>query len=277
MASVLSRPPVVTTMLSALYFLLMAGTFNSLGVVLPMMVRDIGLSWTQAGFGFTLLGVSCGVSSLLPALTIRRLGVSLTLIMGGLLLCAGFASLALARGTGIYDLGTILLGVGFCFAGSVPATHVIATLYARPGSALGMYFAIGGLGSVSGPLLFYVSALLLSGWRPFWGMAAVASLLAGLGAAACTRVVPHRVERATDDIGPVAVARWTPRAAIRTPQLWIVIASYTASLTVNTTIHSFAVQHLGERGLSLGRAATLFSVAALIGAGASAIAGRLGE
>ena len=46
----------VLAILSLLYFLLMAGTFNSLDMVLPAMVKDFGMNWAQAGFGFTHLG-----------------------------------------------------------------------------------------------------------------------------------------------------------------------------------------------------------------------------
>jgi hypothetical protein len=47
---------------SALYFLLMASTFNSLGQVLPMIVADLHLTWAQAGMGFTVLGIACGAA-----------------------------------------------------------------------------------------------------------------------------------------------------------------------------------------------------------------------
>ena len=49
--------------LSALFFLVSAGTFSSLGVLLPAMVRDLHWNWTQAGLGYAFLGVACGLSS----------------------------------------------------------------------------------------------------------------------------------------------------------------------------------------------------------------------
>ena len=61
--------------LSLLYFLASAGTFSSLGVVLPAMVKELNWNWTQAGLGYTFLGVACGLSSLAAAACVRRLGV----------------------------------------------------------------------------------------------------------------------------------------------------------------------------------------------------------
>ena len=82
---------VVLGAMSLLYFLLSAGTFNALGVVLPVMVPALGMNWAQAGLGFTLLGVATGIASLVPAILIRRIGVSLTLIAGAILLAIGFS------------------------------------------------------------------------------------------------------------------------------------------------------------------------------------------
>ena len=61
--------------LSALFFLITAGTFTSLGVVLPDMVKALGWNWSSAGLGFTLLGLATGLASFAPAVVVRRLGV----------------------------------------------------------------------------------------------------------------------------------------------------------------------------------------------------------
>jgi MFS family permease len=262
--------------MSLLYFLLMAGTFNALGVLLPRMVPALGMNWTQAGFGFTLLGLSCGLASLLPAITIRHIGIRATLFLGGLVLAAGFACLADAHSVTVYQAGTTLLGLGFCFCGTVPGVHVISGLFERRAStALGAYFTIGGLGSVFGPLLFSAIDAVTGDWRLFWTGFAVAAVVLGCFAAAVTGRGRPAVAMAADDVP--AAAGWHAGAAFRAPQFWVVVAAYTGCLLVNTTMHSFAVQHLTEHGLALGQAAGLISVAALIGAAASAVAGLLGE
>lgn len=269
---------VVLAAMSLLYFLLMAGTFNALGVVLPRMVPAMGMDWTQAGFGFTLLGLACGLASLLPAITIRWIGIRATLVLGAVVLAAGFECLASAHGVLVYHVGTILLGLGFCFCGTVPGVHVISGLFEnRASTALGTYFTIGGLGSVAGPLIFSAIDSATGDWRLFWTSFAIATVVLGAFAA----IVTGR-GRSADSAAGIAdeaadVSGWDTRAALRTPQLWVVVTAYTGCLLINTTVHSFAVQHLTERGLQLGQAAEIMSVAALIGAGASALAGVIGE
>jgi hypothetical protein len=70
----------VLAALSLLYFLLTATTFNSLGLVLPSMVTELKWNWAEAGFGFTLLGLACGLTGMVPAVMIRRIGVSMTVL-----------------------------------------------------------------------------------------------------------------------------------------------------------------------------------------------------
>jgi len=65
-------------------------TFTSLGVVLFTMVGELHWSMTAAGFSFSLLGIACGLSSPLPALTMRWFGARTTLCLGAGLLLAGF-------------------------------------------------------------------------------------------------------------------------------------------------------------------------------------------
>src|SRR5277367_3250316 len=82
---------------SLLFFLVTALTFSSLGVVLPAMVGELNWSWSGAGIGFSLLGVFTGITSTIPAMLIRRFGVRLTLLAGGVVIAAAFAALASAH------------------------------------------------------------------------------------------------------------------------------------------------------------------------------------
>ncbi len=267
---------VVLAALSLLYFLLMATTFNSLGQVLPFMVPDLHMNWSEAGFGFTLLGVACGIASLVPAMLIRRVGVSLTLLAGTALLVAGFVALAATRDVLLYNVGTTLLGLGFCLCGTVPGVYIVSNTFDRQSTALGVYFTSGSLGAVGGPIFFYLVSELTSGWRTYWLLCAAASALIGGFALIVTRDRGAiRPPEAAD--APIEAPRWTVNAALRTPQLWIVIAAYTGCLLVNTTVHSFAFRHLMDHGLSKGSATALISLAALVGAASAAAAGVIGE
>lgn len=268
---------IVLQALCLMYFLLSAGTFNSLGMVLPSMVEAFGMSWAQAGFGFTLLGTACGIVSLAPALTIRKLGVGRTLALGTVLLCVAFTLLYTSQGVWTYYLGTTLLGVGYCFCGTVPAVHVLSSTFTRRSTVLGVYFTIGNLGAVAGPLLWSGTQSAGYDWRFYWLLFAIASVIVG---GFCTLTAGRLKLEAPRDLAPspnAAHIEWTVRRALATPQFWVVVLAYTACLAINTTTHSFAYQHLMEHGITAARASQLISLSALVCAVGSALAGFAGE
>ncbi len=283
MAARPANPWLTFAALSLLFFLVTAGTFNSLGVVLPAMVRELKWNWSQAGLGFTLLGMACGLSSVAAGALVRRIGVTATIAIGGALLIGGFVALALTKGVWVYWMATVVLGVGFSLSSTVPGTYVLTGIFRRRSTALGAYFTIGSLGGVAGPLLYNAIAP-AHGWRTFWWVFAVAA--AGLAALAVI-VAPNRLDVAAADeldAAPGAhsaaaanAANWTARAALVTPQYYVIVGAYTMYLLINTTVHGFAVEHLIERGVSPRLAASMLSLVAFIGAGASAIGGVAGE
>src|ERR1700744_3645674 len=91
-------------LMSALYFVITAATFGSLGVALPAMVTELGWTWTSAGFGFTLLGFLCGITSGVPAALVRRFGVRACLGAGAAVMALAFFCLACAHGLLLYFL-----------------------------------------------------------------------------------------------------------------------------------------------------------------------------
>ncbi|GAB7554568.1 MFS transporter [Novosphingobium sp. 11B] len=267
---------IVLQALCLMYFLLSAGTFNSLGMVLPSMVEAFDMNWAQAGFGFTLLGTACGIVSLAPALTIRKLGIGRTLAAGTVILFVAFWLLYTSTGVMGYYLGTTLLGIGYCFCGTVPAVHILSSSFRRRSTVLGLYFTIGNLGAVAGPLLWYGSQSAGFDWRFYWLLFAVASVVVG-GFCTLTAGRLHIAAPEEHVASPGAPAEWTVRRALGTVQFWVVVLAYTACLAINTTTHGFAYQHLMEHGIAQDRASQLISLAALVCAIGSALAGIAGE
>lgn len=258
---------------TALYFFLMAGSFNALGVVLPAMVADMKLSWSDAGFGFTLLGLACGLTSPLPAMAIRRFGIVATLVTAGVLLALGFALLASALSKLQYDLGTLLIGCAFTIGGTVPGTYVVANLFEESSRPMGIYFGVGGLGSIAGPLFYLGVSSVFHAWRPFWWLCALVTGLCGVAAALVVRGIPFG--HAHDDT--IRTAGWPARAALSVPAFWVIVASYTGCLAISTTLHGFSVQHFTEHGLSSAHAAEIMSLVALFAAAGSFLAGEIGR
>lgn len=268
---------VVLASMSLLYFLLMAGTFNSLGIVLPSMVKDLRMNWAEAGFGFTLLGLGCGLASLVPAVSIRRVGVPKTLLVGTLLLVAGFSCMAATMTARLYHVGTILTGVGFCFCGTVAGVHVISKLFERRSTALGVYFTIGNLGAIAGPLLFFGVDGLIENWRLFWVICALGALATGAFAIFMTRGGQGSGDCELNNLRTANIIGWSAETAVRIPQFWVIVSAYTACLLINTSVHSFSVQHLSEQGVPVAHSAGLMGAIALVGAIVAGLAGLVGE
>lgn len=276
---------VIFCALSLLFFIVSAGTFSSLGVVLPSMVAEMKWTWTEAGLGYTILGVACGLSSFAPAVTIRRLGVRWTLALGAVLLVAGFASLAMTRSIGLYLAAELLIGIGFSLTTTVPAIHILTKLFKRHSTILGAYFTIGGLGQVAGPLFFIAIEGPTHQWRTYWWVFAAVAAVLGTFGALVTSGTADAVDPAKDlppeQLGPGALIEglqdWTVRSALAKPQFYVIVGAYTMYLLVNTTAHGFAVEHLTERGISAKLAAGMLSLEALIGALISVVGGVIGE
>ncbi|WP_157132621.1 MFS transporter [Novosphingobium nitrogenifigens] len=266
--------------LSLMFFLLMAGTFNSLGQVLPSMVKDLDMNWSQAGLGFALLGLACGGASPLPALGIRWLGVRTTLALGALVLALSFAAMAVAGSASVYYAGAFALGVGFCLVGPIPAVDVLGSVFgARQSLAIGIYFAVGNVGAVCGPLMFYTVHQLTGGWRSYWLLWVAASIAVGAFAAIAAGNAAHAARRAGAEAAGTAVARVPLRDLFRHMplQFWVLAGAYTTCLAVDTIFHSFVFQHLMERGVTQGLATGAMSGAAAVAAIASALGGAAGQ
>jgi MFS family permease len=270
--------------LSLIYFTVSAGAFSSLGVALPAMVRELGWNWSDAGLGYTLLGVACGLASPLPALLIRRVGVRGTMALGMTAMIAGFGTMAMAHPVWSYLLATVLIGLGFSLVSTVPGSHVLTDVFKSRSTALGAYFAVGTMGGFAGPLIYVTVEKLTGGWRPYWWTYVVMAFFAGVFAVATT---PRRRDErahqaeAPEQVGPAELVEglgdWTVRRALATPQFYVIFGVYTTYLLINTTAHAFGVEHLIERGVAKSDAALMLSFEALIGVCVSLLGGWLGE
>ena len=284
MSTSLRHPWATFAALSLIYFVVSAGAFSSLGVVLPPMVKEMHWTWQQAGLGYTILGVACGLGSFIPAMLIRRIGVRGTMAIGTAIMISGFAVMALTHTAEAYFAGTTLVGLAFSMVSTVPGTHVLTDTFTNRSTVLGAYFAIGGLGGVAGPLLYLLIQNTIHGWRPYWWAFVAMSLAAGVFAVLTTpglrdesahQTAAPEIEGADEVIE--GLKDWTVRRALSTPQFYIIFGGYTTYLLINTTAHGFAVEHLIERHVDASAAALMLSLEALIGVVTSVVGGVLGE
>ena len=261
-------------LMSALYFIITAATFGSLGLALPAMVAELHWTWTAAGFGFTLLGFFCGITSAVPAGLIRRFGVRAALLAGCLVMGLAFLCLAQTGGLWGYFLGASLAGLGFTLLDSVPATYLLSRLFARPSFAIGLFFTIGGLGGVAGPLLFSAVIQATGAWRSYWLVAGGLIVMTGLVAAFLADAKSEVGSTANGD-PEISTERWSFREALQTRQFWIIAAAFAAFQFCGITASSVSVAHLTQHGVAAVIAGSMMSVEALVNSSARFAGGIL--
>jgi cyanate permease len=261
-------------LMSALFFIITAATFDSLGLVLPAMVAELGWSWTQAGLGFTLLAVFCGVTATVPAALIRRLGVRANLLIGSAVMGCAYLCLARAHGLALYFIGASLAGLGFTLLDTVPGTYLLARLFPRPAFAIGLYFTIGGLGAIFGPLFYFAVIGVTGEWRSYWILVGALVVAAGVLAALLVdaRTDVSAAAEADPDISPES---WTARAAMKTVQFWVLAAAYSAFLFCGITANSVSVAHLIQQGVTAMLAGSMIGISGVVNAAARLAGGLL--
>ena len=270
----MNRAWATLALMSALFFVITAATFTSLGVVLPAMVTELGWTWTEAGTGFGLLAILCGITSTVPAVLIRRFGVRACLLIGSGVMGSAFLCFAQAHSVITYFIGASLAGLGFTLLATVPGTYLLSRLFARPSLAFGLYFTLGGLGGVAGPLLYFAVMGVTGHWRSYWLVAGALVVLTGIIAALLVDSQTD-VARAEESDPAISTESWDLRAALRTPQFWVLAAAYSAFLICGITANSVSVAHLTQVGVAAVTAGSMMSLEALLNAGARLAGGIL--
>jgi MFS family permease len=262
------RAWVTLASVSLLFFLVTALTFSSLGAVLyPAMMKDLSLSNSGAGWGYTLLGVFCGITATIPATTIRRFGIRATLLAGGVVMVIAFSALAATHDLLLYLTGCSLAGLGFTLLATVPGTYLLTRTFRQPDFAFGIYFTLGGLGAVAGPQLYLLTQSISGNWRDFW-------IISGVLTAAASLLAAFMVDTKTDlakaggETEAITREAWSAAAALRTPQFAVLAAAYSAFLIVDITVNTWSVKHLMGHGIAYAAAVNMLSLGALINAAA---------
>ncbi len=277
---------------SLVLFTITAGTYNALGVVLPNMVADEHWNWTEAGFGFTLLGGATGASSFLPTILIRRFGVRATLLLGTTVMAGGFFALAQGHGAAPYFIGAALLGVGYQMMALIPGTYVLAALFKHRALPFGIYFASAALGGVAGPFFVYGLMHAFAGqWRVVWLVQMIAAIVVGAicalavgGDASLAKASAETDQAVADELAHAGHPRvyrtqvdWTAAEALRTPQFYVLLAAYFGHLLIGVTVASDSVAHLTQGGVIAAVAVTMLSIEALMQMAGRTIGGIIGD
>jgi MFS family permease len=196
-----------------------------------------------------------------------------------LVLALSFAAMAVAGSASVYYAGAFALGVGFCLVGPIPAVDVLGSVFgARQSLAIGIYFAVGNVGAVCGPLMFYTVHQLTGGWRSYWLLWVVASIAVGAFAAIAAGNAAHAARRAGGGSGRNSGRAGALRDLFRHMplQFWVLAGAYTTCLAVDT-IFQLRVSAFDGTGRDTGLATGAMSGAAAVAAIASALGGAAGQ
>lgn len=279
---------VFLALVSGVFMVTTGTTFSSLGIVLPHMNAELGWDYTQSGAGFTLLALMTGLSSTLPAATIRlgrQFGLPLTYLTGGLVGALGFSIIASANSLLQYYIGAGLVGIAYSQTGMVPAVSLISAQFTKKGRsmAIGIFLTFGAVGSVLAPIVANNTIDVLDQWRPYWFGASVGVIgFTALTALVLVRGVAQQGDLgAQDDPEAGAAAQgassddWTLLQTFRTPQYAVIIFGLTIALVGTTTMNVFQYSHMINLGVGAQIAAVALSVHALFNALGRAAGGVL--
>ena len=264
--------------LGAVFFLITATTFASLGVILPAMIAEFQWNWATAGLGFTMLALLTGVFSPIAAASLERLGARLHYSVGGGVILAGFLLLGGAEGVAAYLIATSLIGAGFALLANVPGTYLVsrATPLKWRNVAIGAYLSAGGAGGVFGPLMANAHIAAGGDWRDYWRASAIA--IAAIVAAVVLLVQrrfaegPGGMRTGADELQ--ANGRiWTAGTAMKTPAFIIISAALTVAYFCGVTVSTWSVAHLQNAGFAPTFAVAMFSLYSGLNAGARAAGG----
>ena len=249
-------------------------TFPSMGIPLFAMAEEFHWSQTAAGAAFLALGLVCAATSLGPVVLIQRIGGRWTIVVGALILAAGFLLASTTRSLTIFYIAAAMFGTAFSLTANSAGTYMVANWFGeRSGRMIGLYMMIGSLG---GAIMPPVAAALTAGpggWRFYWlAMAVVAALIAILCAVLIRE--PPNAARASASVKPES---WGYHAFLTSPKFVILATAMVGTQFCTVTVSAVTVPHFANIGWSAEYAARILGLQGLVGSIATGVSGWLTE
>jgi len=259
-------------------------------VINSYMLRQIHMSRSTLGWGFTLSNLFVGLSATIVAMTILKQGVRKTFAIGSALICAGSLFLAFfATRPWHYLLGYGgIVGVGMGFGTLVPAGTAVTRWFKRyRGRAMGICLGASGIaGFVVAPLLNRMLEASGGNWRVGWQIVAAVAVVSGIVALLFIKERPEDLGQVVDGIPEtesvsqprrvrapgelITTYSWTPAEAYKTKSYWLIAL---AGVTCQYPLFFFVahwILHARGAGIAASAAAWTMSLFAIGG-----ITGRL--
>jgi MFS family permease len=210
-------------------------------VINTYMLKEISMSRSAFGLGFTILNFFAGTSSILVGASIVRWGVRQTFAIGSALLLAGALWLSLfASRPWHYWLGFgVLVAIGINFSTIIPVATAVTRWFSRyRGRAMAVTLSASGFaGFFVSPMINRILTANGGNWRQAWAMVAGISVLSAIVAFVFVKERPEDLGQVVDG-GPSlappsakamsAMARvtkfpWEPQQAYRTHAYWMIL------------------------------------------------------
>ena len=218
-------------------------------VINSYMLRQIPMSRSQLGLGFTFSNLFVGLCAPIVAASILRLGVRKTFAIGSALICAGSLVLAFfATKPWHYLAGYgVIVGAGMGFGTLVPAGTAVTRWFKRyRGRAMGVCLGASGIaGFVAAPLLNRILEAGHGNWRVGWQIVAGLAVISGVVALLFVKERPEDLGQVADGIPEaesvserhqrhgtrelITTYSWTPAEAYRTKSYWLIVIGGIAS------------------------------------------------
>jgi len=286
---------IVLAAVCAIYFLSMGTVFYGFSANMPEMIRGTGWSRAEASLGFSILLMVMGLSGLLAAFIIRRLGARWTMVIGGLIGTAGALGCYTMTSLRQYYFSIATVALGLALLGNVPGMAVLTRWFARRRAlAIGLFMSMGGLGAFVAAPAVATLVQITGNWRDAWLAMAMATLTGAGIAGVIVRNHPSDKMTFVDGVDPSTLPEisgtaqkarrvyqtpgsWHTRDALRTWPFWIVVSVAAATVFGGVTFNSQSGYHLRDLGLSPVTAASAIGVFGLFAAMGSWLSGYLGD
>lgn len=267
------------------------------GIVNTWMAEQLGFDRTMLGVPYSVLMLVSGLPAPLVAMLVVRKGIRFTLIVGSLALLVASLFMALVANSfwsAVFG-GGVLAGIGVVTGGALPVqTSTMRWFVRRRALAFAIILSAGGIGGVFAPPVLNSAIAATGNWRTGWWIFAASAAVSAVIAFLFARDQPSDLGQYPDGIDPASPAAldaevkkarkvhytdeaWTPREAVRSPTLWLLLACTCGMSMGYTWFLSHGVAHLQDLGHSKAVAAfTASSMAATTLLGKFAV-GLLGD
>jgi MFS family permease len=254
-------------------------------VINTYMLKEIPMSRSTFGMGFTLLNLFVGLPSILVAASIVRWGIRKTFGIGSaLILCGALWLSFIASRPWHYWVGFgVLAAAGISFGTIVPAATTITRWFSRyRGRAMAVTLSASGFaGFFVSPLINRILTANGGNWRQAWAVVAGIAILSAMVAFLFVKERPEDLGQFVDgapegQLSPNSAARkalvtkflWEPRQAYRTLPFWMILVGGIACQFPFFFFTAHWLLHLKGLGVSPADAAWamgLFTLGAVFG------------